>query len=142
MAKKSPSDRVLEALSKYGLKFPGAHLKSPWPGHADLAVNNKTFAYLSIVGEPFSISCKLSSSWEEASDLDYTKPTGYGLGRSGWVTADFDREDTPPLELFKQWIEESYRIQAPKKLIKELDGVPAKKAAPKKKATPTKRKRT
>ena len=28
------------------LSFPGAHGKAPWPDHDDLAVNDKTFAYL------------------------------------------------------------------------------------------------
>jgi len=46
--KKLASDPVLKELRAYGLAFPGAHTKSPWPGHLDLAVNDKTFAYLSL----------------------------------------------------------------------------------------------
>jgi hypothetical protein len=34
-------------LKKFGLAYPEAHTKSPWPGHDDLAVRDKTFAYLS-----------------------------------------------------------------------------------------------
>src|SRR5689334_12283306 len=56
------SDKVLKELRAYGLGLPGAHTKSPWPGHLDLAVNDKTFAYLSLEGEPFGISCKLPRS--------------------------------------------------------------------------------
>ena len=111
---------AVEALRKYGLEFPGAHLKSPWPNHEDLAVNDKTFVYLPVEG-PFSISCKLSESSHEALQLPFTSPTSYGLGKWGWVTASFDDDMVPPLELFTGWIEESYRAQAPKKLVKELD---------------------
>jgi hypothetical protein len=47
----------------------------------------------------------------------FAKPTEYGLGKSGWVTADFSNGEPPPLELLKAWIDESYRAQAPKKLV-------------------------
>ena len=50
---------VRRKLKEFGLAYPEAHSKSPWPGHDDLAVRNKTFAYLSAEGEPLSISCKL-----------------------------------------------------------------------------------
>ncbi len=114
------SDAVLKQLRAFGLAYPGAHTKSPWPGHLDLAVNDKTFAYLSIEGEPFSISCKLPKSAHLALLLPHTQPTPYGLGKSGWVSAEFP-DSLPPLEMLQQWIDESYRVQAPKKLVKQLD---------------------
>jgi len=30
-------------------------------------------------------------------------------------------EEIPPLDQLKEWVEESYRAQAPRKLVKELD---------------------
>ena len=80
-------DAVRRKLKKFGLAYPEAHSKSPWPGHDDLAVRNKTFAYLSAEGEPLSISCKLPLTSQMALTLPFTSPTGYGLGKSGWVTA-------------------------------------------------------
>ena len=56
------SDAALKELRAYGLAYPGAHTKSPWPGHMDLAVKDKTFAYLSLEGEPKDISCKFPKS--------------------------------------------------------------------------------
>ena len=114
------SDAVLLQLREFGLAYPGAHTKSPWPGHMDLAVKDKTFAYLSIEGEPFSISCKLVNTWAEALKLPYTKPTAYGLGKASWVTASFADGDELPLQMLKDWIDESYRAQAPKKLVASL----------------------
>lgn len=124
MAKKKAlaTDRVLAELHAFGLAYPGVHFKSPWPGHKDLAVKDKTFAYLSNEGEPFKISCKLPQSSEVALMLPFCKPTEYGLGKSGWVTATFPEGKLPPVEMLKQWLDESYRAQAPKKLLKELDG--------------------
>ena len=135
-AKKAASDAALKELRAFGLAYPGAHTKSPWPGHMDLAVNDKTFAYLSIEGEPFSISCKLPKSSHVALMLPNTQPTPYGLGKSGWVSAEFPGQ-TPPVEMLKQWIDESYRAQAPKKLVKQLDGgaaAPVKKPVAKRRA--------
>jgi predicted DNA-binding protein (MmcQ/YjbR family) len=117
-------DTIVRGLRAFGLKYPGAHLKSPWPGHADLAVNDKTFAYLSVEGEPLGISCKLPRSSEMALELPFTKPTAYGLGKSGWVSAQFTSARGVPVALLKEWIDESYRAQAPKRLLAQLDGKP------------------
>jgi predicted DNA-binding protein (MmcQ/YjbR family) len=119
-SKKSATDAALLELRSFGLAYPGAHTKSPWPGHLDLAVKDKTFAYLSIEGEPFSISCKLPHSSADALMLPFTSPTPYGLGKSGWVSARFPEGEMPPVELLKEWIDESYRAQAPKKLVATL----------------------
>jgi predicted DNA-binding protein (MmcQ/YjbR family) len=117
---KDAGGSALERLREFGLRYPGAHTKSPWPGHLDLAVNDKTFAYLSLAGEPLTISCKLPRSADSALSLPFTTPTAYGLGKSGWVTATFP-DDTPvPVELLEEWIDESYRAQAPKRLSADL----------------------
>ncbi len=136
--KKRTTDAALLELRTFGLAYPGAHTKSPWPGHLDLAVNDKTFAYLSIEGEPFSISCKLPHSATAALMLANTKPTPYGLGKSGWVSATFS--DEVPVAMLKEWIDESYRAQAPKKLVKSLDAGSAttKATAPTREAKPKK----
>ena len=114
-------DRMLAELRAWGLTYPGAHSKSPWPGHDDLAVNDKTFAYLAAAGEPFSLSCKLRFTSEVALELPFAQPTGYGLGKSGWVTFTPGEKDMPSLEQMKEWIDESYRAQAPRRLVRELD---------------------
>jgi predicted DNA-binding protein (MmcQ/YjbR family) len=119
--KKLASDKVLLELRAYGLALPGAHTKSPWPGHLDLAVKDKTFAYLSLEGEPFSIGCKLPRSASVALMLPFAKPMAYGLGKSGWVSAQFPASDALPIDMLKQWLDESYRAQAPKKLVAALD---------------------
>ena len=94
--KKRASDAIVKELRAFGLAYPGTHLKSPWPGHKDLAVKDKTFAYLSIEGEPFAISCKLPTSNAMALMLPFMKPTEYGLGKSGWVSATFRERRAAP----------------------------------------------
>jgi len=151
---RSATDAGLRALRAFGLAYPKAHTKSPWPGHLDLAVNDKTFAYLSLEGEPFSISCKLPHSGGKALMLPHAEPTPYGLGKSGWVTVRFPEGKPLPLDILKAWVDESYRAQAPKRLVATLGSRPgdvpddaapskpaARTAAPVKKH-PTARRRT
>ena len=114
-------DALLEELRAWGLKLPGAHSKAPWPEHDDLAVNDKTFAYLPAKGRPFSLSCKLPYTGYEALQLPFAQPTGYGLGKSGWVSFSPPADAMPELGTLKEWVEESYRAQAPRRLVRELD---------------------
>ena len=50
----------------------------------------------------------------------YARPTEYGLGKSGWVTARFAANDKALLPLLERWVDESYRAIAPKKLVAAL----------------------
>ncbi|HEY4243129.1 MAG TPA: MmcQ/YjbR family DNA-binding protein [Kofleriaceae bacterium] len=124
MAKKT--DAALARLRAFGLALPGAHKKSPWPGHDDLAVKDKTFAYLSVAGEPLGVGCKLPQSSHVALLLPFVTPMAYGLGKSGWVSAKWPADKPVDEDMLKAWILESYRAQAPKTLVKQLDGVSAK----------------
>lgn len=120
----TPPEDAADQLRAFGLTYPETGLKSPWPGHADLAVRGKTFAYLSAAGDPFSLSCKLPFSGAEALESGLGAPTGYGLGKSGWVTAAWPTDVADPIALFKAWIDESYRAQAPKKLVAQAPAFP------------------
>lgn len=116
---------LLRELRAFALSFPESASKSPWPGHDDVAVRDKTFVYLSAEGEPFKVSCKLPYTAAVALELPFAAPTGYGLGKSNWVTFTPAPGETPSLDQFKNWIDESYRAQAPRKLVKELDARPS-----------------
>jgi len=84
-------------------------------------LNGRPFAYLPAKGRPFSLSCKLPYTGYEALQLPFAKPTAYGLGKSGWVSFDPQEDEIPAVGQLKAWIEESYRAQAPRTLIRELD---------------------
>ena len=113
-------EAIVAEVRAWGLTLPGAHRKSPWPEHDDLAVKDKTFAYLPAKGRPFSLSCKLPYTGYEALQLSFAKPTGYGLGKAGWVTVRFGKREKAPVALLRSWIDESYRAVAPKKLVAAL----------------------
>lgn len=67
-----------------------------------------------------AITVKLRESHEQALAIPGAQPTGYGLGRSGWVTIPL-RGRIPPLGVLTDMVEESYRLVAPKRLVAELD---------------------
>ena len=115
--------KTLQQLKAFGLSLPATQPKSPWPGHDDVAVNNKTFAYLSVEGGGLSISVKLPVSGKAVLALPFAKPTGYGLGKSGWVSISFPVDAAPAIavDTLKRWMLESYRAQAPKRVLKELE---------------------
>ena len=120
-AKIASSAATLKKLKAFGLSLPGTQPKAPWPGHDDVAVNNKTFTYLSVHDHGLSVSLKLPVSGADALRLPNAKPTGYGLGKSGWVSFLFAKGEPVPVDTVKRWMMESYRAQAPKKLVKQLE---------------------
>jgi predicted DNA-binding protein (MmcQ/YjbR family) len=109
-----------KALIKYALTFPEAVLEHPW-GHDAVKVKGKMFAtFGGEIGEAgeLSMTVKLPVSAEMALSLPWVESTGYGLGKSGWVTARVRHAKDLDLETMKGWIGQSYRAVAPKGLVK------------------------
>jgi predicted DNA-binding protein (MmcQ/YjbR family) len=107
------------ALCAYALTLPSAIEAFPW-GHRVAKVGKKIFVTFGNDEGGFSMSVKLPGSVELALALPFASPTGYGLGKSGWVTARFGAKETPPLDMMQAWIEESYRAIAPARLAAQL----------------------
>ena len=57
---------------------------------------------------------KLPHSSAIALQLPFVSPTGYGLGKAGWVTARLGAGASLPTGVLKAWIEESYAAVGPK----------------------------
>jgi predicted DNA-binding protein (MmcQ/YjbR family) len=114
--------RVRRQVLAFALGLPGAYEDHPW-GESVAKVNNKVFVFFGAGEDPKNqgMSVKLRESHEEALGVPVAKPTGYGLGPSGWVSLTFGH-GAPPTGVLKDWVEESYRIVAPKRLVAELDG--------------------
>jgi len=114
--------RILE----FALRFPGAYEDHPWEEDV-VKVGKKIFVFLGIEdSDDPGMTVKLDESQEQALAVPGAEPTGYGLGRAGWVTIPF-RDTTPPLDVLKDWVEESFRRVAPKKLIAEVDALPRRR---------------
>ena len=105
------------------LAFPGAHEDFPW-GEQVAKVEKKIFAFLGTEHSATpGMAVKLPDSHDVALSLPGVSPCGYGLARSGWVRVEFDHPDCPGVDLLLDWLDESYRAVAPKRLVLELDRV-------------------
>lgn len=110
---------VRRRLHDYALQLPEAWEDHPW-GESVAKVGKKVFAFFGADGsaEP-GVWLKLNASQPLALAQPGVEPAGYGLGKSGWVSVKIGPE-TPP-EMLREWLEESYRAIAPKKLAEKLD---------------------
>ncbi|MCP3059341.1 MmcQ/YjbR family DNA-binding protein [Myxococcus sp. K38C18041901] len=102
-------------LREVMLALPDVTEEFPW-GHRTAKVRGKMFAILVLDEEGLRVTTKLPTSNEAALMLPFAEPTGYGLGKSGWVTARFSPGHEVPVELLALWIQESFRAVAPKGL--------------------------
>ena len=87
----------LKEIRDFALSLPGTQPKSPWPGHDDVAVNDKTFLYLGLHDGEVSVGVKLPVTRAAVLALPKATPMGYGLGKSGWVSISFEPLVGPPL---------------------------------------------
>ncbi|MDA0366067.1 MAG: MmcQ/YjbR family DNA-binding protein, partial [Chloroflexi bacterium] len=118
--RKTPSGDLDAWLVALALDYPEAVEEHPW-GDRAYKVRGKSFVFMSPEGGDLSITLKLPQSRDFALSFEEAEPTGYGLGKSGWVTVSLDGADAPPPDLLEEWIEESYRARAPKRLAALLD---------------------
>lgn len=131
--------KAREELLAFALTLPGTREDNPW-GERVAKVGDKVFVFFgrSQPEDPrLQFAVKLPQSGLAALDLANTEPTGYGMGKHGWVTATYREGERPDLVRAKAWVLESYRAIAPKKLVAALDGEPTpgvKPRAPKKSA--------
>jgi predicted DNA-binding protein (MmcQ/YjbR family) len=108
-----------EKLLDFALTLPETAEDRPWEEDVVVKVRGKIFLFLGPAGSR-RISVKLAESHAHALAIDGAQPTGYGLGRAGWVTVPL-RSPGISLGVLRDWVEESYRIVAPKRLLAALD---------------------
>jgi predicted DNA-binding protein (MmcQ/YjbR family) len=108
-----------EKVLAFALSLPGTAADRPWEEDDVVKVNGKIFAFLGPASSR-RISVKLEESHEHALAIEGAAPTGYGLGKAGWVTVPL-RAPGVSIGVLRDWVEESYRIVAPKRLVAELE---------------------
>ncbi|MFE9444177.1 MmcQ/YjbR family DNA-binding protein [Streptomyces sp. NPDC006602] len=108
----------------FALGLPGVTEEFPW-GETVAKVNKKVFVFLGVDdgSHPLGLTVKLKEEAAHAHALTCpgAEPAGYGLGKAGWVSVPLERQGAPAAELLCDWVEESYRAIAPKRLTAELD---------------------
>lgn len=115
---KSPLDAI-RALSE---KYPEWEKAFLFGDHEVYRVKKKVYVWLG-EGENGGtyISVKLKDTQSAALMMfPFVKPASYGMAKWGWIGAEFPKGPVPEA-LLSQWIEESYRHTAPKKLLKKWE---------------------
>ena len=107
-----------DKIFEFALSFPEASEDQPW-GEDVVKVRGKIFVFLGPAGSR-RMTVKLAESHTHALAIDGAERTGYGLGQAGWVTVPL-RAPGVSLDVLRDWVEESYRIVAPKRLVAQLD---------------------
>jgi predicted DNA-binding protein (MmcQ/YjbR family) len=115
---------ALEAeLWAIALGYPEAHEDFPW-GERVIKVRGKIFLFLWQNEKDLGFTVKLPASRDFALMFPLCEPTGYGLGKSGWITCHLSDGMDFDTDLLPGWIDESYRAVAPKMLVKQLEAKP------------------
>ena len=115
--------RIWNDLRRYAFGLPEAYEDHPW-GESVAKVRKKVFVFFGMndSGEP-GMSVKLRDSQPLALAQPGATPTGYGLGKAGWVSIRIAPD--MPFEMLREWIDESYRVVAPKTLVVKLGSEPS-----------------
>ena len=135
-------------VRKCALAYPGVREDHPW-GESAFKVKDKVFVFTNVTKDALHVTVKLPRSREFALEMHaFTKPTGYGLGKAGWITAEFGAKNNPPLDILEAWIDESFRAVAPKKVVAAMEAkatgatsssarAPARRAAKPRRVSPS-----
>ena len=109
----SPLDQIRSIASKYQ----EAERTFLLGDHEVFRVRKKVFVWLGKTEDGGTyLSVKLKDSQDAALMLPFVSPAGYGMSKWGWIAATFPKGKLPR-ELLTQWIDESYRHTAPKRLL-------------------------
>jgi predicted DNA-binding protein (MmcQ/YjbR family) len=110
----------MERLERIVARLPEAERVDieEWGDHPTFRVNGKNFVFSDVDAEHLSL--KLSK--EEAAAVVATdpdvNPTGYGLGRHGWIALDLVAPDEERWQQVEEWVRTSYTLVAPKRLAR------------------------
>ncbi len=110
---------IAAKLRRAALSYPGAVEAFPW-GERVFKVGGKIFAFAEARERTLRVTVKLPHTGAMALLLPFAEPTGYNLGKSGWVSASFTRAAGVPVDMLLDWLDESYRAVAPRRLVRTL----------------------
>lgn len=121
--------KAAASLRKHALGYPETIEDFPWE-HSAFKVKGKIFLFTFLDENKgvLSLSIKLPVSGKMALTLPFASLTAYGLGKSGWVTCQFAANNAIPLDMLKEWVDESFRAIAPKRVVGQLEGAQSQPA--------------
>jgi predicted DNA-binding protein (MmcQ/YjbR family) len=113
---------VIERIERIALGLPEAERVdiAAWDDQPTFRVRGKNFVFTDAAGTRLTLKLPPEEAEWVARTVHDAHPTRYGLGRHGWVTMPSPR-DEQGWQQVAEWIRESYRQVAPKRLVAALD---------------------
>jgi hypothetical protein len=88
-----------------------------WDGEPTFRVRGKNFIFCGKSFEGISVKLPKDEAAAVVATDEGAEPTGYGLGRHGWVSVVIGAKPSAARwELIEEWVRTSYCMVAPKKL--------------------------
>lgn len=107
----------MKILREIALRYPEAQMEVANEGTEDergtVAARGRAFLFF---GRD-DVTLKVARSVGEATRLSHKDPRHFRLGAHGWVKATFQAGEPLPVELLAKWVDESYRLVAPRDLV-------------------------
>ncbi len=117
------TSEVAQALQQVALAYPEV-TETPSCVNRSFKARKKSFLFL---GEKPDGMLRLMVKLEDAKTIAEAEaaakdnPDGWSVNGPGWITGNFTNDTAPAVETMTGWIDESFRLLAPKTLLKQLD---------------------
>jgi predicted DNA-binding protein (MmcQ/YjbR family) len=92
-----------------------------WGGEPTFRVVGKNFVFASADGTRISVKLSRDEAAAVVATDPQAAPTGYGLGRHGWVSVTLERRPSKVRwQEVEEWIRTSYSLIAPRRLARQV----------------------
>ncbi len=118
-AKRTTESKPMQAIRKLALAFPDVEESDSCVNRA-FSAKKKNFLFLGMKDDTYNLRLKLKGSIPEAESLAKEAPENYSVGLHGWTLITLPHAKNPPRGLMKRWIDESFRLIAPKATVAKL----------------------
>jgi predicted DNA-binding protein (MmcQ/YjbR family) len=119
----------MDRLEAICLRLPNAERVDieAWDGEPTFRVSGKNFVFTDKAATGISVKLPKDEAEAVCATDAGAEPTGYGLGRHGWVSVQLGAKPSKDRwQQVEEWVRTSYTLVAPKKLAKlvlEEDGL-------------------
>lgn len=92
-----------------------------WGGHPSYRVRGKNFVFSNLEGTSVSLRLSMDKARAVVATDPTASPTGYGLGRHGWIDFDLSLSaDEERWDIVREWVVTSYTLVAPERLAQNV----------------------
>jgi len=113
----------LERLERIATRLPEAERVDieAWGGEPTFRVRGRNFVFAGHDGSSISVKLPLDEAAAVVATDPQASPTGYGLGRHGWVSVSLTgRLGADRWREVEEWVETSYTLIAPRALARQV----------------------